>query len=268
MNFFIVISYILSALLAIGFPIILATILRKKSGARWRFWWYGVLVMLFFQGLTRIPAMLFLQSQKPIMDFIAQSELLLLGFAFFAAFTAGLFEEGGRWIAYRFFIKPQDRTFQNGLMMGAGHGGLEAIVIGFIVLLSLVAYIAIMTVSPATLAELGQDPAALEQAKNSFTQMPSWMPLLSGWERVSTLFIHIGLSVMVLLSFTKGFRFWWYALATHTLVDFVPTLILRYVPKALPGNMALVLTEIVISIFAIASYLFIKKLFLTQKSEG
>jgi uncharacterized membrane protein YhfC len=140
----------------------------------------------------------------------------LWSFLFFAALTAGLFEEGGRWLAFRLIIPPGEHRWRAALMLGAGHGGLESIGAGLVALVSLIAYL-LMTLAPPAI--FGQWAAQVEEAAR-FGNLQGWEPLLSGWERLGALAIQVALSVLVLQAFLRGRRWWWYALGAHTLVDF------------------------------------------------
>jgi uncharacterized membrane protein YhfC len=48
----------------------------------------------------------------------------LIIFALFLGLSAGVFEEGARYLTYRFWAK-EARTWGKGLMLGAGHGALR-----------------------------------------------------------------------------------------------------------------------------------------------
>ena len=67
-----------------------------------------------------------------------------------AGLSAGVFEEGARWIVLTFFLK-RARGWRAALQFGAGHGGVEAILVGLVVLLSLAAMLALRSLDPASL---------------------------------------------------------------------------------------------------------------------
>jgi uncharacterized membrane protein YhfC len=90
----------ISAFVDLLAPVVMAVFLARRYQSRWRYWWYGVLVFLLFQGITRIPAMIYFQ-RLPAVAAALQNPLWFWSFLLFAAFTAGLFEEGGRWLAFR-----------------------------------------------------------------------------------------------------------------------------------------------------------------------
>ena len=73
----------------------------------------------------------------------AADSALSYAFLAFSALTAGLFEETGRWLGYRFLIK-KERSWRVGVMYGLGHGGIESILlIGINMAVLLVLYVAL-----------------------------------------------------------------------------------------------------------------------------
>jgi uncharacterized membrane protein YhfC len=103
-------------------------------------------------------------------------------------------------------------------MYGIGHGGLESIGIGALTLASLLGLLA--------LSEGGLDALPVEQRAMAAEQLtriaaaPTWLPLLSAWERLWVLPVQIALSVLVLQVFRRGALRWlWLAMLAHTLVN-------------------------------------------------
>ena len=119
---------------------------------------------------TTIPHLLFFAFQA---TFCIVTTALVAGavvermrfgpFLVFAAFTAGLFEEGGRWLAFRFLVPPAERQWRTALMLGAGHGGLESMCVGLLVLATLAGYMAVTLLSPET---FGAAAPQVEQARS------------------------------------------------------------------------------------------------------
>jgi uncharacterized membrane protein YhfC len=219
LNHLLVLSFAVAALVNLAAPLALAVFLARRYQGRWRYWLYGVLVFLLSQVLTRIPALLFLQTRPPVQAALQEPARFWL-FLSFAAFTAGLCEEGGRWLAFRFAVPPADRHWRTALMLGAGHGGLESVGIGLGVLAGLVAYLAVTRLPPEAVG-------GAAQARAQFGSLAGWEPLLGAWERLGALAIQVALTVLVLQAFVRGRRWWWYALGAHTVVDFTTVAVLR-----------------------------------------
>ena len=115
--------YALNFLLMISMPLVLARAINARRPVGW--------------GLFGVGALTFVLSQVGHIPFnwLILKRLVLIpadnvvAVAIFAGFSAGVFEEGARYLAYRFLAKDA-RTWGKGLMMGAGHGGAEAILLG------------------------------------------------------------------------------------------------------------------------------------------
>ena len=126
-------------------------------------------------------------------------------------------------------LKKKGDSFGASLTLGAGHGGIEAIIIGGSVLLSLVSMIALKS-SDAALLALPADQAALAQQQvQSFWATPWHMPLAGAVERVAALALHIALSVMVWISISFRKPLWfWLAVLYHAVVDGLAVLAMSF----------------------------------------
>ncbi len=253
LNMLLASSYGIAVLVDVSAPILLALFLARRYGARWRFWFYGVLVFLVFQVVTRIPVMLYIQSRPGFVEKMLCPEFFWM-FLLVAAFTAGLFEEGGRWIAVRFLVPREERRWRTAMMLGVGHGGLEAIGVGLLQFGALAGYLALIYASPETLKGMGQQ---VELARQQYASLQGWEPLLGGWERVCALVIQAAFTVMVVRAFTHGARWWWYALAAHTAVDFVAVAGLHLMGRLWQGTGAMVAVEGMVTILALLALWFI-----------
>jgi uncharacterized membrane protein YhfC len=165
--------------------------------------------------ILHVPVNAFIGSTFGMEDRPLLVQALILGL------TAGLFEELARYIIYRFWRKDA-RSWRQAVFFGLGHGGIEALLTGMLVLLTLLNMMAIANVDdPATL-ELPQE--ALEQI-DAFWGMPLYSPLLAVLERVMAITLHIALSSVVVLCFRAPHQVWpllaavlWHAFANAAAV--------------------------------------------------
>ena len=115
-----------SALIALGAPLAIAFVFRRRTGASFNYFAIGAAVFFVSQIILRLP------WQIPLTKFVqgktAADSALSYAFLAFSALTAGLFEETGRWLGYRFLIK-KERSWRVGVMYGLGHGGIESILL-------------------------------------------------------------------------------------------------------------------------------------------
>lgn len=209
----------LAALFAIFYPIVLAIILSKRLNVDPHYAGYGALIFFLFQVITRIPLVQVIGGA--LAPTLKTSSLALLLWLIALSLTAGLFEEVGRYVGYRWLMRKEQKTWEKAIMYGVGHGGIESILLvgvslGFSVLIGLVLLAVPSSVLPASLV------APLSKQYAAIAQQPGWLPLLGLWERLWTLPVHLALSVAVVQLFIRGQRRWlWYAIAAHALVDFV-----------------------------------------------
>jgi uncharacterized membrane protein YhfC len=186
---------------------------------RWRFFLYGALIFFVTQIIIRIPIVQV--AQFMLGPALASSQTLLYAWIAVLSLTAGLFEEVGRYLGYRFLIKDE-RTWRVGLMYGAGHGGLESmLLVGGLVLLGLINVIALSTMDLSAVNLPPDQLAQVEAARQQIAGMDWWSPLLGAYERFITIFFQIALSIVVLQAFLRNSFLWVViAIAIHAVVDF------------------------------------------------
>ncbi len=130
----------------------------------------GTFTFVFFQVLIRIPL---LQLVLPQMDWYIVMSTNPLQNAIFLSLSAALFEECGRYIVMRLFMKKR-LTCADGIAFGVGHGGVEAILfVGINSLITLI--VAFNSVNPSLM-------------------------MAGGFERLFAMTSHIAWSLMVLKS--------------------------------------------------------------------
>ena len=115
---------ICTIILSIGLPILLIVVGKKKFGAQISTFFIGAgTFVLFALVLEQILHMLVMNVLGLSQD---SNEWL---YYIYAAVAAAVFEESGRIIAMKYFMKSRF-NFSNAFMYGVGHGGIEAIVLG------------------------------------------------------------------------------------------------------------------------------------------
>jgi uncharacterized membrane protein YhfC len=143
---------------------------------------------------------------------------------------AGIFEETARYILFKFILK-NTRTWQAAILVGLGHGGTEALLLGIAAGAAFFTMLAYRTIDLSTVPSI--PPEQLELAKQqvaAYWAAPAYMPLLGFAERIFAMSLHVCLSVMVLLAITARKPIWfWAALAWHALVDAVAVYSIQYI---------------------------------------
>ena len=196
-----------NGLLMVLTPLAVAGLLRRHRGAGWSLWGMGAATFVLSQ-VGHIPFNnLVARFWQP--DLSTQ----LVPYLIFLGLSAGVFEESARYLTYRFWAK-EARSWGQGLMVGAGHGGIEAILLGvlfFLQLANLVFYRAGLL--DRALQAVGADEIALvDAAANALFSIPWYEALLGGLERIFALCLHLSASLMVLRVVTNG-NWGWFAAA-------------------------------------------------------
>lgn len=140
----------------------------------------------------------------------------ITAYAAYGGLAAGIFEESGRFLAMRFLMK-KSLTKKNALMYGAGHGGIEAILIlGMSSISNIAASVMINSGRMDVLALPAESAAQLLQ----LSALPAWMFLAGGVERVAAMGLHICLSYYVYRAVKeKRVGFFLRAVFVHFAVD-------------------------------------------------
>lgn len=202
----------------------------------------GALVFLVFQLLTRIPLINYFST----MDWFAEMAQNILFLIFFFALTAGIFEEIGRYLGFRFLLKKH-LSWKNGVAFGIGHGGFEAIaLVGLANINNLVTSIMINTgtFDAQVAPQLGEMANYLKQV---LVETEPVMFFVAGVERMAALAIHIGLSVLVLYAVKKRkLSYLLAAIIIHGIFN-IPAVIYG------PLNISIWLVEAYVIIFAVIS---------------
>jgi len=135
--------------------------------------------------------------------------LLMIGMPFLLA----------AFLVLRFWLK-RDRSWRSALMFGAGHGGVESIIVG---LITAAGVINIFVYSNVDLAQLGVTAAQLPKVQAQIAAawaVPPLYPLLGAAERVSPISTHLFLAVLVMQVFLRrNYLFLATAILWHALTD-------------------------------------------------
>jgi uncharacterized membrane protein YhfC len=209
----------LAALLLLLGPLALGWLARRKLGVPWRVFFIGAGIFILFQIFLRIPLVNLVQASLGTR--LQASTGIMLAWIAVLSLTAGLVEEIGRYIGYRWLLTNDAKTWKLGVMYGLGHGGIEAILLaGFSALSSLVLMVFWPQIA-GMLPAVQRAPIAMQLAP--LLDASAWtLPLASIWERMCAMTLHVALSLLVLQVFRRGKVGWlWAAVGAHTLANLV-----------------------------------------------
>ena len=148
-----------------------------------------------------------------------------LWYALYGGLAAGIFEETGRFLSMKFLMKNEPTAPLPGIAYGAGHGGVEMLVIFGITMISnlVVAMLINAGQTDVLLSKAPAETSAQVQAQlDTLQNLTAGTLLIGAWERVSALILQLGLSLMVWAAVRKGGKWLWLfpaAIALHALVD-------------------------------------------------
>lgn len=203
--------------LMIAVPVVLAWLLVRRLATPAILLLAGAITFLAAQAL-RLPLLQaltqgFASGDLPIFD---PAYLIGLNIAVLAL-TAGLFEESGRYAAYRYLI-PQARSWNAAVTFGAGHGGMESIALGIAMGVEYFGMLAVGAPGSASLpGQSAEETARLAEQAANYWATPWYVPLLGASERVFALCFHMAMAVVVLEAIRRRSLAWLGgAVAAHT----------------------------------------------------
>ena len=225
-------TYILSITLMILLPVGLAAGLRRLSPAPWLLFSLGALTFVVSQ-VVHLPLNEWL-AELGWLPGEAVSDLPAWRVALTAGLTAGLCEELARTGGYLLLskIRPGWVNLPGSLMLGLGHGGIEAMVFGGV--LTAATASALLPLRGVDLSILGlpaEQLAALGTQLESLTGSP-WQAFYPLLERILAVAAHVTLSLMVWKAFARRNlrRDWFYiplAVIYHAAIDFAAVWVSR-----------------------------------------
>lgn len=242
----------LNALLMVAMPLALGVFLSKRLRLGWGLFVIGATTFIASQ-IAHIPFNQFVLSPLMLRLGIAGSKSgwPLLGIALLLGLSAGIFEEGARFLVLRYWAK-QARSWKDGLMFGAGHGGAEAIILGILMTLTLAQMIAYRGADMSQFVAPAQVELATAQVA-AFWSAPWYAALLGAVERGFAIVCQVGLATLVMQAFLHRNLAWLAAaIAWHTLIDLAAVFgsytLGAYATEALVGLMALASLGIVLGL--------------------
>lgn len=257
----ILIALCCSTLFVIVYPLVLAFIAHRQLKVSWRYVGYGALIFFLFQVITRVPLVQILGNV--LAPQLKASHVFLYSWLAILAITAGLAEEIGRYVGYRWLMRREEKTWRKAVMYGIGHGGLESmLLVGGLFILTIVNLVVLSATNLNTLS-----PAQHAQVITQFASLnaqPIWTIFLGAWERLWTLPFHVAMSVVVLQVFRRNNIGWlWLAVLLHALFDGITVFIAQLLGSSLTTSL---IVEGFVALVGIVSIWFIWRL--RDGSEG
>ena len=196
-------------------------------------------------GLTFIAAqVLHIPLVLGINSFL--QSLPLIANAIILGLLAGAFEETARYLLFRYILQ-NIRSWKDGILVGLGHGGTEAMLLGIAAAAGFVFMLGYRNVDLSTVPSIPADQLELaKQQVEAYWSAPWYIALLGFVERLFAICLHVSLSVMVLYAIGYHKPIWfWLALLWHAFVDAVAVYVVQ--------GVGIFAVEGIVAVFALIS---------------
>jgi ABC-2 type transport system permease protein len=214
----ITLTYTVSISIMILLPVALAIAMRRRFAVPWWLFCVGIATFTGAQ-IVHLPLNHWLTEWGVLPE--GPQDGRLLQWALILGFTAGLTESTARAVGYWLLFRRQKaQRVQDGLMVGLGHGGFEAMgLIATITAASVASLLALQGTDLTTLDMTAAQAAAVQQQMDMLVASP-WLAFLPLLERVLAIGLHMVLSLLVWQAFKqRKVGYWLLAVGYHTLVD-------------------------------------------------
>ena len=199
-----------SAIVSIGIPVLLVVLcVRQHRGALWAVFIGAVCFVVGAMILEGLMHRLVLTVLAPDLPRHPAAYIL------YGCLAAGVFEETARLIGLS-MLSRRDAAPEIGFAYGAGHGGVEAVIIGGLSAVNNIAVIVMINAgqTDALLRGLSGDTLALALAQlEQLAQTPSPLFLAGGLERMVTVAFQIALSMLVWMAAVRRIPRWGFGIA-------------------------------------------------------
>jgi uncharacterized membrane protein YhfC len=190
-------------------PLLAALWWHRRSGAGWRAFAFGAVIFIVAQVVLRLP------WQIPLGVWVKAHPQWLTAFLVVSALSAGVFEEGARYVGYRTLLRG-DRRVATGVMYGLGHGGVESMLVVGVQLVALLGGLILADVGRIT------DPRAIAALQLAAAHYDAGTAVATVIERIAAITLHVALALIVLQALVRRqWRWLGAAIALHAAVDLV-----------------------------------------------
>jgi uncharacterized membrane protein YhfC len=191
--------------------LIFAAWLRRRLDSHWRTWVWGAASFVLSQ-LLRMPLLIALTAVLPAIGFKPDQQTAFWFNLAVLCITSGLFEETSRYIVLRYLAKDA-RGWGAAVMFGAGHGGIEAILV---IVPAMVNNIVLLAGGDTLVAQTRvvspQQADQLVALIANLRNVSWWLALVALWERVMAITFHIAATILVMqavMNISRRPLLWW-----------------------------------------------------------
>lgn len=212
---FMMFSIIISFLLPVG----LGIYFYRKQKISMKAVVIGALIFIVFSQVLEKTMHIIVLNPKSASGEYLKNHIII--YAIYGAFAAGIFEEVGRYIGFKFLLKGKTQ-WKDGIAYGIGHGGIESIfIVGFSLINNMV-YASMINSGTFEKLLSGKLPSGtINQLKHTLINTNSYLFALGGIERIFAITAHIAMSLIVLYGIkNRKSIYLLYAIIFHAAIDF------------------------------------------------
>ena len=252
-------ALIMTVILMIAIPVIFFIYWRRKHKEKTKISWLiaGAAGFLVSARVLELGVHYFcILQDNPVSRYINGNTA---AFVFYGIIMAGVFEECGRYIVLKTIMK-KNRTRENAVLYGIGHGGIEILAV---LLPAMVLYLVVAILFSAgdtenalkTLNITEETAAAALPSVQAAASFDYVMMVMNVIERLFAMFLHIGLTVIVYYGVINGKKnCLLLAILLHMLMDTFPALYQRGVVQLWMVEIWTALWTAVIGFIAVRQY--------------
>lgn len=212
------VQIMIAFLLPIG--LVVYFVLKKKM--RWRSFVMGIIVfILFSQVLEKLLHLYMIDATGMRLKFTDNPYLFML----YGGLAAGLFEEFGRFFAFRYVLRKH-HSYDDALSFGIGHAGIEVWLVTMLIGINTFVFAILMNKGMVdTMIGNAVPKETIDFIQQQLVQTPWWMYLVAVVERIVAILFHVSATLLVLYGVVrKQMMYVWLAVIYHACLDFAPAL--------------------------------------------
>ena len=225
-------SLIITVILMIAIPVISFIYWRKRHKQQTKISWLIAGAVGFFVSARVLELGIHyfcIIADNPVSRFINGNAT---AFVLYGITMAGVFEECGRYVILKYVMK-KNRTCENAVLYGIGHGGIEILAV---ILPAMITYLAVAVMlsrgdtetALRTLNITEETAAAALPSVQAAAAFDYGMMAMNVIERLLALLLHIGLTVIVFYGVVNARKIYLpMAILLHMLMDMFPALYQR-----------------------------------------
>ncbi len=217
----------------------------------------GIIIFIMFGILLKIvPNILITAVGGPVLRLVQEN---IWVYAIYSGLIAGIFEETGRYIAFKVFLKEYNYR-ENAIAYGFGHGGIECIIVLGFTMLQNFMYAQLINAGQAEemYASITDKNSVdvLKELLESIVNMTVADCVWAGVERISAIVLQVSFSILVFQAVRINEKRYLFivAIALHIVIDVFAVLYQQ-------GIASIAITEIIIMVYAIAVAVFARRIY-------